>query len=76
MKRTLRNLARSGPVILGILAASLLLLLAQALGSLAYLAITDSDYWWPLRAGSALLLALSAAGCARLAYEIIKDAAA
>ena len=73
MKRTLRNLARSGPVILGILAASLLL--APVLGSLAYLAITSTDHWWSLRAGSALLLALSAAGCARLAYEIIKDAA-
>jgi hypothetical protein len=73
MKRTLRNLARGGPFILGILAASLLL--APVWGSLAYLAITSTDHWWSLRAVCALLLALNAAGCARLAYEIIKDAA-
>jgi O-antigen/teichoic acid export membrane protein len=74
MKRTLRNLARSGPVILGMLAVSLLM--TAVFGRLAHMAITDSDYWWPLRAVCALALTLGAAGAAWLAFEIIKDAAA
>jgi hypothetical protein len=74
MKRILRNLARSGPGILGMLAVSLLM--TAVFGRLAHMAIIDTDYWWPLRAVAAVALSAGAVGAAWLAVEIIRDAAA